>query len=166
MVGAFTRSGLLLCLALSASGCSGSVERGSALYADARYIEAAEVFERTEYQLPQMSAAEQARYGLYRGVTMLALGDLRTAQRWMDYAYAVQRAHPGVLATGQRALLDRAYANARSTQPPPALPPGTALAASQPPPPVPAPVLQPSVGPAGEPAPALAPAHQRSFAPR
>ena len=87
--------------------CSGYVTRGRALYADGRYIEAAEVFERTEHRLLSDSTpSECARYGLYRGLTLLTLGDSRNAHRWLAYAYNVERAKPGSLEEDERALLD------------------------------------------------------------
>ena len=86
---------LLLAATLAASiiGCEGYVRRGSSLYADGRYIEAAEVFERTEQRLPDTTPRERAEYGLYRGMTFLVLGDLQNAHRWMAYAYEVERSH-------------------------------------------------------------------------
>ena len=67
------QEGLLL---VSATACGGHyVSRGSALYDEARYVEAAEVFERTEDRLVSSSNAERARFGLYRGATFLKLGD-------------------------------------------------------------------------------------------
>lgn len=129
--------------ALVLGACSGYVKRGSSLYADGQYIEAAEVFERTEQRLPESSPREQAEYGLYRGMTLLVLGDLRNAHRWLAYAYEVERAFPGSLRSDRRALLDRGWfelgQRLRAEPPPPEEPPGTAIAASQPPPPVPPP---------------------------
>ena len=46
---------LLVLATLALAGCTTYVKRGSALYADGRYIEAAEVFERTEYRLQDSS---------------------------------------------------------------------------------------------------------------
>jgi tetratricopeptide (TPR) repeat protein len=121
-------------------GCSNYVKRGSTLYADGRYVEAAEVFERTEPRLKDATPREGAEYGLYRGLTLLKLGDLRNAHRWLTYAYIVERTYPGSLRGNRRSLLDQGWrelgqlmndqpkAAAQPTQP------GTALAASQPPP--------------------------------
>jgi len=82
---------------------------GSVLYADGRYIEAAEVFERTEHRIGEYTPREKAEYGLYRGMTLLVLGDLGNARRWMTYAYEVERANPGTLRADRRALLDRGW---------------------------------------------------------
>ena len=54
-----------------------------------------------------MQPDDRARYGLYRGLTFLALGDLRNAERWLDYAELQQRAQPGMLAQNERDLLVR-----------------------------------------------------------
>lgn len=96
-----------MCVALL--GCETYVRRGSTLYADGRYVEAAEVFERTEYRLGDYSPRERAEYGLYRGMTMLVLGDLGNARRWLTYAYEVERVSPGSLRSDRRALLDRGW---------------------------------------------------------
>jgi tetratricopeptide (TPR) repeat protein len=127
--------------------CGGHVRRGATLYADGRYIEAAEVFERTEHRLTQVSTRERAEYGLYRGMTLLVLGDLRNAHRWLTYAYQIERYDPGSLTNERRALLDRGFyeLGQRVREQPPHVtqPTGSALAAQQPtdsaPPPVAAP---------------------------
>lgn len=101
---------LFVCaLALTLSACEGYVRRGSTLYADGRYIEAAEVFERTEDRLPVATPREKAEYGLYRGMTLLVLGDLDNARRWLGYAYEIERAQPGTLRHDRRLLLDRGW---------------------------------------------------------
>ena len=81
-------------LTLVLAACANSVRRGEALYADGRYIEAAEVFERNEYQLSELAPEEQAEYGVYRAMTLLALGDTANAGRWISYTYEVERANP------------------------------------------------------------------------
>jgi len=120
-------------------GCSSYVKRGSTLYTDGRYIEAAEVFERTEGRLADSSAREKAEYALYRGLTLLVLGDLRHSHRWLTYAYDIERAVPGSLRQDKRVLLDRGWYDLGQKLHPAAPPPPTAVAASQPPPPIPPP---------------------------
>jgi hypothetical protein len=127
---------LVLCLA---QGCSSYVKRGSTLYTDGRYIEAAEVFERTESRLSDSSPREKAEYALYRGLTLLVLGDLRHSHRWLTYAYDIERAVPGSLRQDKRVLLDRGWYELGRKLDPTAPPPPTAVAASQPPPPIPPP---------------------------
>ena len=115
------------------------MKRGAALYGEGRYIEAAEVFEKTEYMLEGSDPRERAEYAAYRGLTLLGLGDLRYAQRWMAYAYQVEKLHPGSLRPAERDKLDAGWSElGNRLDRTPALPstPGTALAASQPPPPL------------------------------
>lgn len=125
-----------LVLAVSGVGCAAHfVSRGADLYAGGRYIEAAEVFERTETRLPNSSAADRARYGLYRGATLLALGDGSRAETWLTYCSQVLEAEPGALSDEEHTMLSRALrvaATRRTTTP--ALPPpeGTTVATSRP----------------------------------
>ncbi len=100
---AFAVTALLL-----STGCGSPVSRGTVLYRQQNYIEAAEAFEHTQGRLVAMEPVERARYGLYRGLTFIALGDLRGAERWLDYAEAMQRAQPTLLPVEDRALLARA----------------------------------------------------------
>jgi len=118
-------------LVAALSGCSGYVKRGSALYADGRYIEAAEVFERTEVRLAESGPRQQAEYGLYRGLTLLVLGDTLGARHWLSYAYQIEQTHPGVLRGNRRALLDHGWGDLQSRG---ALPPGPAAPATAAPP--------------------------------
>jgi hypothetical protein len=120
-------------------GCSSYVKRGSTLYTDGRYIEAAEVFERTEARLADSSPREKAEYALYRGLTLLVLGDLPHSHRWLTHAYDIERAVPGSLRQDKRVLLDRGWYELGQKMHPTAAPPPTAVAASQPPPPIPPP---------------------------
>ena len=118
-------------------GCTGGyLKRGTALYEEGRYIEAADVFEKTEYLLEDAAARERAEYAAYRGLTLLALGDLDHAHRWMAYAYQVEQTHPGALRDDPREALDVGWEDLgerMQQEPPPPSTPGTALAATQPP---------------------------------
>ena len=111
-VGVYSRLRLsLLTLAASAllltNACGGHfVTRGTALYEDAHYIEAAEVFERTEERLASSSNGERARFGLYRGATFLKLGDRAHAARWLGYARSVVKLDADALAGDDLTLLD------------------------------------------------------------
>ena len=96
-----------ICIALILSACGSSVGRGTVLYQQQNYIEAAEAFERTQDRLTVMDPGDRARYGLYRGLTFMALGDLRNAERWLNYAELQQRSQPGIIAQNERDLLHR-----------------------------------------------------------
>jgi len=88
------------------SACGGHyVTRGTALYEDAHYVEAAEVFEQTEARLASSSTSERARFGLYRGATFLKLGDTAHAARWLGYARSMVKGDPDALSDDDLALL-------------------------------------------------------------
>lgn len=93
------------------SGCGVHfVARGSSLYQDGHYVEAAEVFEQTEQRLASCSSRERARFGLYRGATFLKLGDAQHAARWLGYARAIKSSDPSSLDRRESALLDTSLA--------------------------------------------------------
>ena len=85
--------------------CTHYVTRGSDLYYQGRYIEAAHVLEKTEGRLSGASPVEQATYGLYRGATLLRLGDLAGADHWLGYAVRVSEARHGLLTQEEEQLL-------------------------------------------------------------
>ena len=111
--------GMTALVALS-SACGGHyVSRGTDLYADGRYVEAAEVFERTEARLAQSSSSERARFGLYRGATFLRLGDAVHAARWLGYARSVVTQDPDALGSSDAALLEASLKTLASAKAPP-----------------------------------------------
>lgn len=103
------------------AGCGAHyLSRGVDLYAGGHYIEAAEVFERTEKRLPDASPSECARYGLYRGATLLALGDTMRATTWLGYSKSIVDEHGDALSVEDRDMLGRALklvASRRNTTP-------------------------------------------------
>jgi len=96
-------------LALLLLGCTYYVSRGSDLYFQGRYIEAAQVLEQTESRLAEANADEHAEYGLYRGATLLRLGDLDGALRWLSYARSWEQRYPGALRADERELLEERF---------------------------------------------------------
>lgn len=95
-----------LLFAGSATACGAHyVTRGADLYAGGHYVEAAEVFERTEPRLDASSPNERARYGLYRGATLLALGDTRRAAEWLHYSRELARVEQRSLSEDEQILL-------------------------------------------------------------
>jgi hypothetical protein len=148
----------LVVVAALLAGCGGHyVNRGADLFSDGRYVEAAEVFERTQDRLGSSDAGEQARYGLYRGATLFVLGDFAHAQPWLAYAYEVERVNPGALASEDRAFLDRVWIALEARYRGLPQNTGTAVAAVPPAPP-------PAGTQAAPPPAAPAPATQRSLA--
>ncbi len=85
------------------------VDHGRTLYANGHYVEAAAVFEQGESSMTEADHKECAQYGTYRGLTLLVLGDLAQAERWLAYAYAVEQRDPGVLNPRLRLQLDRGW---------------------------------------------------------
>ena len=99
---------VLLATLLGVGACGGHyVTRGADLFEDGRYVEAAEVFERTQHRLASSPPGEQARYGLYRGATLFVLGDFAHAESWLSYASEVLRSHPSALDQDERKYLER-----------------------------------------------------------
>jgi len=117
-------------MVLTACGSSHYVQRGADLYGEGRYVEADEVFARSEPRVADAALEQRAAYAAYRGATFVALGDLPHAQHWLTIASEIERARPGTLRAEERAFLDgawRAYANRLPPAPPPA---NTAIASS------------------------------------
>jgi hypothetical protein len=110
---------LALAAALFALGGCGThfVARGSALYGDGHYVEAAEVFEKTEPRLASSSNSERARFGVYRGATFLKLGDVEHAARWLGYARSIVKTDSGALDADDLALLDTSLRAIGNTSP-------------------------------------------------
>lgn len=105
-------------LLLFVSACGGHfVARGSDLYRDGSYVEAAEVFEQTEQRLATSSNSERARFGLYRGATFLELGDAPHAARWLGYAREVVKSDPNALTRDDIALLEASLKAVASAKP-------------------------------------------------
>lgn len=127
------RAAALFALTLSVGCASRYVTRGADLYAGGHYIEAAEVFERTEDRLPGASAADRARYGLYRGATLLALGDTLRAGNWLSYTLTIVRTDPSALSDEESTMLRRALslASAPRSVNPANSPAATAVAAGR-----------------------------------
>lgn len=100
---------LALVLALGLSACANPTQRGQALYVEGRLIEAAEVFEHGEENLNHLGSRDCVRYGLYRGATLLKLGDLDGAARWLYFAQQAENHNPGSLEASDRQLLRLAF---------------------------------------------------------
>src|SRR6187402_2555760 len=108
---------------LSACGSAHYIQRGADLYGEGRYVEADEVFARSEPRIAQAALEQRAAYAAYRGATFVALGDLPHAHHWLTVATEIERTRPGSLRTEERAFLDgawRAYSNRLPPAPAPA----------------------------------------------
>lgn len=110
-------------------GCNGYVHRASAAYGEGRYLEVAEDLARHEKEIDRLSAPQRAQYGLYRGLSLLQLGDFEGSRLWLEYAYEIEQSAAGALAPAQRIQLDKAWRlldeldgtgpNGRRPEPPP-----------------------------------------------
>lgn len=94
-------------LALALPACVHYVQRAGSAYDDGRYLEVAEDLAAHEREVEQLPPAERAQYGMYRGLSLLELGELAAAQRWLDYSTDVEKMAPGSLTPFQRAQLER-----------------------------------------------------------
>jgi hypothetical protein len=123
---------------LSACGSGHYIQRGADLYSEGRYVEADEVFARSEPRVARAALEQRATYAAYRGATFVALGDLRHAHHWLSVASEIERARPGTLRDDERVFLDGAW-RAYGHRLPPAPPANNAVAStSETPSPVPA----------------------------
>jgi hypothetical protein len=101
---------LAILIAVLVAGCDRYVVRAQRAYHDGRYLEAAERLAQHQQELSELPPRRQAEYGLYLGLSLLMLGEIEGARRWLSYAYEVERAEPGALRPEQRAELDRGWA--------------------------------------------------------
>ena len=95
----------IFALVTALAGCTHYVGRGSDLYYQGRYIEAAHVLEMSERQLRGADEEDRASYGLYRGATLFRLGDLDGARRWLEYSEQLTVTHPERLRPEEQELL-------------------------------------------------------------
>jgi len=100
------RVGTLL-LAVALASCTHYVRRAESAYDGGRYLEVAEDLAAHEQELSQLPPAHRAQYGVYRGLSLLELGEIEDAQRWLRYSAQVEQQAPGSLAPYQRMQLDR-----------------------------------------------------------
>jgi hypothetical protein len=94
---AFPRWFALPLLLSSASACGGPLAQGQAQFDRGSYPEAKQTFAAVENDRRTWSDSTRARYALYRGLTLGALGDQGQAGVWLHEAKAIEDAHPGSL---------------------------------------------------------------------
>jgi hypothetical protein len=98
-------TGILISLALP--GCGSSLPLDA--FHEGRYPAAADELRALEREVPELPPNERARYSLYRGLTHLALGDARQADRHLTLAKRALDAHPGWFASEERGALLAAW---------------------------------------------------------
>jgi tetratricopeptide (TPR) repeat protein len=84
--------------------CTPPMQRAETAYSEGRYLEVAEDLAHSESELTQLPVEQRARYGVYRGLSLMKLGEYDGAQRWLRYALDVERGRPSLEAHQRRAL--------------------------------------------------------------
>jgi hypothetical protein len=93
---------------LFALGCGSYLGSAKRAYQEGRYLEVAENLSDHEADVPRLEPANQANYGLYRGLSLLRLGDDEAASQWLDFAADVEKKRPGSLLPARRRELEDA----------------------------------------------------------
>ncbi len=92
MHAAMSNSLAVACKALVLGGvlltgaCTVYVNRAESAYNEGRYLEVAEQLAKREAEVRQLGERDRARYGLYRGLALLKLGQYDDAKRWLGLA--------------------------------------------------------------------------------
>jgi hypothetical protein len=107
------------------SACTPPMKRVETAYGDGRYLEVAEDLAHSESELSRLSIDQRARYGVYRGLSLIKLGEYDEAHRWLQYAYEVEK-HRATLEPHQRQALDQGWASLRTLRAPGAAHPDAA----------------------------------------
>jgi len=104
-----------VCVLVAAAllGCSGYLGRAKRAYSEGRYLESAERLEKHEPDVRELSPRKQIDYGIYRGLSLMMLGDYVGAEMWLTYAREVAAQAPGELTPNQKAVMERGEFNLR-----------------------------------------------------
>lgn len=108
LIGAFVTPFSLLFFLLFGLGCGSYLGSAQRAYHEGRYLEAAEDLGDHEADVPRLEPAKQANYGLYRGLSLMKLGDHEAAGQWLNFAADVEKKRPGSLLPAQRRELEDA----------------------------------------------------------
>jgi hypothetical protein len=81
------------------AACGGALAEGQSQFDKGRYPEAKQTLAAVEAESRTWSDDRRARYALYRGLTLGALGDRAQAGVWLREAKAIEAEHPGSLST-------------------------------------------------------------------
>jgi hypothetical protein len=100
-----------LVVVLASAGCGGSFGAGVRDYDHGRYPEALEELRSVECDAATWSSASRARYALYRGLTLLALGARPAAVHWLGEAKRALDEEPMLLSDGDAGRLASAWAH-------------------------------------------------------
>jgi len=98
-------------------GCGSYLGNAQRAYQEGRFLEAAENLGNHEAEVARLEPAKQANYGLYRGLSLLKLGDHDAASQWLGFAAEIEKKRPGSLQPAQRRELEDAQGQlAKSTE--------------------------------------------------
>ena len=89
--------------------CSSPLTRARSSFDQARYPDAVAEYQAVRPQLPRLGRLERFEYALYRGLSHLALGDARAAQRWLTVAKRISEQSPELLTSDQEGRLMAAW---------------------------------------------------------
>jgi hypothetical protein len=88
---------LLALSAVAASACGGAFAEGKSEFRAGHYPHAKQIFASLEAESRGYDEADRAEYALYRGMTLMALGDRGDAAVWLREAKAIEDTRPGTL---------------------------------------------------------------------
>jgi hypothetical protein len=88
---------LLVVLALGLTACSGPLAEAEAQFTKGQYPGAHQELRELEVESRSWSDASRAEYALYRGLTLVALGDRGRARDWLREAKTAEDERPGSL---------------------------------------------------------------------
>jgi tetratricopeptide (TPR) repeat protein len=101
--------------ALAGAGCGGALANGESQFKEGRYPEAKATFASIEAQSRSYDDAARAEYALYRGLTLLALGDRAQAAVWLREAKAIDETRPESLSREDAMRLKEGLATANAS---------------------------------------------------
>ena len=101
---------------MALAGCGATFEeRARDAYGEGRFLDAAERLAQCETDVAELPCRRRVRYGLYRGLALLELGDRAGARKWLRYA-AEPRNGASLLSNAELATLQRGLRAAESRE--------------------------------------------------
>jgi hypothetical protein len=99
----------LVILGALAWGCSSPLTEARTSFDEARYPDAVAEYRALGAQLPRLTLPQLFEYALYRGLSHLALGDARPAERWLLLAKRLSEQSPDLATAAQTGQLLSAW---------------------------------------------------------
>jgi hypothetical protein len=82
---------------LGVGGCAGPLSEGKSEFVAGHYPHAKQIFASLETESREYDERDRASYALYRGLTLMAVGDRPQAAVWLREAKAIEDTRPGTL---------------------------------------------------------------------